>query len=148
MNINPNLTLKSADKTKPVQFYRTVFEQHKVLCNFDHSFIENLLTFSFICWFSGLSVKEKNSLNTVVKVRSKISGIQRRNLGTIWEKQAAEKAKIIISQPDHIMLTEFLLLPSGRRYNVPKSKSNRYAKSFIPSAIKLLNTDPTHFRRI
>ena len=75
-------------------------------------------------------------------------GIQQRNLGTIWEKQAAEKAKIIISQPDHIMLTEFLLLPSGRRYNVPKSKSNRYAKSFIPSAIKLLNTDPTNFRRI
>ena len=46
------------------------------------------------------------------------------------------------------MLTEFLLLPSGRRYNVPKSKSNQYSKSFIPSAIKLLNTDPTNFRRI
>ena len=29
-----------------------------------------------------------------------MNGIQQRNLGTIWEKQAAEKAKIIISQPD------------------------------------------------
>ena len=80
-------------------------------------------------------MKEKNSLNTIVKVRSKISGIQQRDLGTIWEKQAAEKAKIIISQPDHIMSIEFLLLPYGRHYNVPRSKSNQYAKSFIPSAI-------------
>ena len=106
-----------------------------ILCNLYHSFIESLLTFSFICWFSGLSVKEKNSLNTTVKVCSKIIGIQQRNLGRIWEKQAAEKAKRIISQPDHIMSTEFLLLPSGRRYKVPRSKSNRFAKSFIPSAI-------------
>ena len=77
-----------------------------------------------------------------------MTGIQQRNLGTIWLKQAAEKAKMIISQPDHIKSTEFLLLPSGRRYNVPRSKSNWYAKSFIPSAIKLLNSDPTNFRRI
>ena len=43
-----------------------------ILCNFYHSFIESLLTFSFICWFNGLSVKEKNSLNTIVKVCSNI----------------------------------------------------------------------------
>ena len=110
--------------------------------------MESLLTFSFICWFNGLTVKEKNSLNTIFKVCSKIIGIHQRNLGTIWKKQAAEKAKIIISQPDHIMSTKFLLLPFGRRYNVPRSKSNRCAKSFIPSAIKLQNTDPTNFRRI
>ena len=80
---------------------------------------------TFICWCNGLYVKEKNSLNTIVKVCFKIIGIQQRNLGTIWEKQAAEKAKTIISQPDHIMLTEFLLLLSGRRYNLPRSKSNQ-----------------------
>lgn len=75
-----------------------------------------------------LSHTAKSEENTVHGC-SKIIGIQQRNLGTIWEKQAAEKAKIIISQRDHIMSTEFLLLPSGRRYNVPKSKPNRYAKS-------------------
>lgn len=54
-----------------------------ILCNFYRSSIESLLTFSFICWFNGLSMKEKNSLNTVVKICSKIIGVQQRNFGTI-----------------------------------------------------------------
>ena len=33
----------------------------RILSNFYCSFIESLLTFSFICWFSGLTIKEKNS---------------------------------------------------------------------------------------
>lgn len=39
-----------------------------ILCDFYHSFIKSLLTFSFICWFNELSLKDKNSLNRVVKV--------------------------------------------------------------------------------
>ena len=88
-----------------------------------------------------LIIDFKNLLNTIVKVCSKITGIQQRNLGTIWEKQAAEKAKIIISQPDHHVDWVFTVALSS-------SKSNWYAKSFIPSAIKLLNTEPTNFRRV
>lgn len=34
---------------------------------------------------------------------------------------------------------EFSLLPSGRRYVLPDWKTNRFLKSFIPSAIRLLN---------
>lgn len=44
-----------------------------ILSNFYHSFKE---TFSFVCWFNGLSVKDKNSLNSIIKVCSKITGVQ------------------------------------------------------------------------
>lgn len=116
-----------------------------ILCNFYQSFIESLLTFSFICWFNGLSVKDKNSLNGIVKVCSKIIGAQQRDLCYLWEKQVAQKAKGIISQSDHVLSSEFTVMPSGRRYKVPLRRTNRYSKSFVPSAIRLLNTGSSNF---
>ena len=42
------------------------------LTNFYRSFIESLLTFSLICWFNGLTIKDKKSLYGIVNVCSKI----------------------------------------------------------------------------
>ena len=116
----------------------------RILRNFYLSFIESLITFSFICWYNGLTLKDKNSLNGIVKVCSKIIGVRQRDLGSLWEKQVAQKARKILVQPEHILASEFSLMPSGRRYTVPPRKTNRYAKSFIPSAISLLNANTSH----
>lgn len=118
----------------------------RILSNFYCSFIESLLTFSFICWFNGLSIKDKNSLNSIVKVCSKIIGVKQRDLCSLWENQVKKKAKNILSQPDHVLSCQFTVMPSGRRYHVPLRKTNRYSKSFIPSAIRLLNSDSSHFK--
>lgn len=85
-----------------------------------HSFIESLLTFSFICWFYGLSVREKNCLSSIIKVCSKIIGIQLTDslTSSIWKKQVIQKARKVISHPDHILGQEFCLMPSGRRYQL------------------------------
>ncbi|KAJ0066452.1 hypothetical protein NL108_013223 [Boleophthalmus pectinirostris] len=110
-----------------------------ILNNFYHSYIESLMTFSFICWFYGLSVKDKNSLNQIVKVCSKISGVQMEDLASVWRHRVLQKTKAILSQPNHVLHSQFMKMPSGRRYVTPQQKTNRYAKSFIPSAIKILN---------
>lgn len=49
------------------------------LCNFYYCFIESLVTFSFVCWFYGLSIKEKNSLSSIITVCSKIIGLPQEN---------------------------------------------------------------------
>lgn len=41
---------------------------HPVLCSEHISYTDGLLTVSFICWFHGLSLKDGNSPNNVVKV--------------------------------------------------------------------------------
>lgn len=114
---------------------------NKIVCMFYQSFIESLLTFSFICWFDGLCVKDRNSLNSIVKVCSKIIGVRQRDLCSIWEKRVVQKAKRIIDQHDHVLSSEFTLMHSGRHFIAPLRKTNRYSKSFIPSAIRLLNLD-------
>ncbi len=112
-----------------------------ILSCFYHSFIESLLTFSFICWYNGLAVKERNSLNQIVKVCSKIIGVQLKDLGSLWKERVVQKARGIMDQPGHILSSDFSLMPSGRRYLAPPRKTNRYSNSFIPSAIRLLNAE-------
>lgn len=114
-----------------------------IQCLFYKSFIESLLTFSFICWFNALSVRDKNCLNGIVKVCSKIIGVKQEHLSSLWNKRVVKKAKGMIAQHDHILSTEFSLMPSGRRFKAPSRRTNHYSRSFIPSAIRLLNLDPS-----
>ena len=118
----------------------------KILSNFYCSFIESLLSFSSVCWFNSLSLKDKNSLNNIVNICSKIIGKKQRSLCSIWENQIQKKARSILSQPDHVLRSQFTVMPSGRRYQAPVGRTNRYTKSFIPSAIRLLNADGSHFK--
>jgi len=62
-----------------------------------------------------------------------------KNHWTTGLTRAVKKAERILCQPDHALSEEFVVMQSGRRYYVPKRKTNRYANSFIPSAIRLLN---------
>ena len=112
-----------------------------ILCTVYRSYIESLITFSFICWFNGLSVKDRNCLNNIVKICSKITGVKQSDLNTLWQRRVVQKARCLIDQPDHILSSNFALMPSGRRYRAPLCSTNRYSKSFIPSAIRLLNAD-------
>lgn len=41
---------------------------------------------------------------------------------------------------DHFLHPDFSMLPSGCRYRLPKMKNNRYKYSFVPYAIRLLNS--------
>ena len=49
-------------------------------------FIESLLT-----WFNGLSVKNKNSLNQIVRLCSKIIGVQLTDLSVLWKNVWSRK---------------------------------------------------------
>lgn len=51
-----------------------------ILHTFYNTFIERVLSFSFLCWFSALSLKHKNRLQSIVKSCSEITGVSLRNL--------------------------------------------------------------------
>jgi hypothetical protein len=111
----------------------------KILSLFYQSFIESLLTFSFICWFHSLNVKDRNSLNSIVNVCSKIIGVRQRDLASFCDQQILRKTSRIFASADHFLKPEFTLLPSGRRFAIPACRGNRRSKSFVPCAIRLLN---------
>ena len=111
----------------------------KILSLFYKTFIESVLTFSFICWMKNLSVKNKHSLDKIVLLCSKIIGTPERNLSGFYNQQLLRKARSIIACKTHVLSSEFVLLPSGRRFKSPACRSNRCKHSFIPTAVRLLN---------
>ncbi len=62
-----------------------------ILCTVYLSYIESLLTFSFICWFNNLTVRDRNCLNNIVKVCSKIIGMKMPDLNSLKEKRVLQK---------------------------------------------------------
>ena len=104
---------------------------------FYKSFIESVLSFTFICWFHSLGVKNRNSLQRIVRITSKITAEPERDLALFCEQQILRKAHSILTRKDHILNQEFTTLPSGRRH--PICKMNRFKNSFMPVALCLLN---------
>ena len=106
---------------------------------FYSAFIESVLSFSFICCYFHLTVKNKKSLQGVVNTCSNVIGDKQRALTLFCEQQIVRKARSIIANPSHKLNSKFKLLPLGRRYDVRLSRTNRRKFTFVPVAINLLN---------
>lgn len=61
-----------------------------ILCSCYLTFIKSLLTFSFVRWLGGLSVKDRDCLFNIVKVCSEITGAQRNDLCSLWRRKQRE----------------------------------------------------------
>ena len=110
-----------------------------ILTLFYSSFIESVLTFSFICWYFNLSVKNRNNLQKIVSLCSKVIGEQQRDLTLFCERQTLRKAHSILADCEHVLYPEFELLPSRRRFRCPAFKTIRRRHSFVPTAVRILN---------
>ncbi len=57
----------------------------------------------------------------------------------LFEETVNRQAQKIISDPTHVLHSEYQLLPSGRRFRVPMCRLNRFKNSFVPLSFKALN---------
>ena len=144
LNFNSNTDLINSKCQQRLYFLRKLRSldvSTSVLRTFYCSFIESVLTCSFICFYGGLSVQNKNKLNKVVNVSSKIVNERLSGLNELYERRVRAKAVKIESDTSHILASRYELLPSGRRFRTPKFKTIRTQKSFIPMSISLLNAN-------
>ena len=114
-----------------------------ILLTFYHSFIESILTFSFISWFHAISLQDRTRLLSITRVCSKIIGHPVRALSAFCDQQIIHTAHRILHDPSHILHSVFEWLPSGRRLRCPCCRTQRRRATFVPTAIQLLNTDPS-----
>jgi len=103
------------------------------------SYIESVLCFSICCWYGNVNIKHRNSLNGIVNQGSKIIGIKQTGLSYSFDQFVSQKDKIIIADCTHPLFHELKMLLSGILYSMPKLKSNRYRRYFIPTAVRLLH---------
>ena len=106
---------------------------------FYRAFIESIVSFSLVSWFGSLSIKNRNSLNQVVKWSSKLVGESQPNPASLYTRQVQRITESILNHRLHPLHKEFQLLPSGKRFLVPRFKTKRFKNSFVPAAITLKN---------
>lgn len=75
------------DKTLMSMFYR--------------SYVESLLSFSLMCWFNSLNVKNKRSLEIIVNQGSKITGRKQMSVAQLYGREVLGKAHSILSDDSH-----------------------------------------------
>ena len=56
-------------------------------------------------------MKDKNHLQRIVNICSKITGLKQSTLNALYEKQVLRKATKIINDNTHILHNEYVLLP-------------------------------------
>ena len=67
-------------------------------------------------------MKSKNVLNKVVNVCGKVVGDRQEQLSQLYERCVVRKARVIVDDNSHVR-AKHELLPSGRRFRVPKSNT-------------------------
>ena len=111
------------------------------------SLVERVLTFNIVVWYGNLGVKGRAKLARIDGMAEKITGAKRDSLSDLYLTAAEQKTARILDDAKQPLFPQFLKLPSGRRYKVPIARKNVYKKSFIPSAISVLNSQATWYVR-
>ena len=92
-----------------------------------------------MCWFGGLGVENKKVLERVVNICSKVVGEKQMSVNGLYERRVKKKALSVCGDKSHVLSKYYDMLPSGRRYRVPKAKTLRFRNSFIPRSVHFLN---------
>ena len=114
--------------------------EQKVMLLFYHAVLESIIRYGITAWYGNLSVQLKTQLNRLVQQAMKIMNVKNHaSLQTIFEQSIMTQARKIVSDQTHVLHTEYHLLPSGRRFRVPRCRLNRLKHSFIPTSVKIMN---------
>ncbi len=103
------------------------------------AFIESVLSFCMVTWFGNLSLKNRTALGQIVKWAGKLIGETQLSPEALYARQLQRLTGSILADRSHPLYGEFQILPSGRRYAVPRIKTKRYRSSFVPAAILWFN---------
>jgi len=114
------------------------------------NFFNLSITYCISVWFSSCTMAHKNTLQRVINTAQKIIGHPLPSLKDLYSTGCLRRARSILRDSTHPGHRVFQLLPSGRRFRVLKTQTNRPRDSFYNRAIALLNkkcdTIMCHFR--
>ena len=118
---------------------RGLMVNSKILERCYQAYVLSILSFSFMCWFGSLCVKERKRLEGMVSLCGKIVGTNQQTLSNLYNERVRCKAIKIMNDDTHVLSKFFRMLPSGRRLDSYDCKTTRLQKTFIPTAITLYN---------
>ena len=119
---------------------RSFGASRRILLLFFTSVIMSVLQYCSTTWYGCLSVALKSQMLQQLNICSKIVGQPLQELyASTYDNSMLRLAKNITSNTSHVLYSEYRLLPSGRRYEVPLFKKVRLKKYFVHQSTLMLN---------
>uniref|UniRef100_A0A672MN05 Reverse transcriptase domain-containing protein n=1 Tax=Sinocyclocheilus grahami TaxID=75366 RepID=A0A672MN05_SINGR len=112
----------------------------ELLKQFYSAVIESVLCTSITVWFGSATKSDIRRLQRTVRTAERIIGAPLPTLQELYTSRVRKRAQKITLDPSHPSHLLFELLPSGRRYRAPNTRTARHKNSFFPQAIYLMNS--------
>ncbi len=112
----------------------------KLLKQFYSAIIESVLGTSITVWFGSATKSDIRRLQRTVRTAERIIGAPLPTLEELYTSRVRKRAQKITLDPSHPSYPLFELLPSGRHYRAPNTRTARNKNSFFPQAIYLMNS--------
>ena len=115
----------------------------KILQMFYTAVIGSVLTFGMSCWGGNLSKQDKGRLDKLIRKAGGVIGRKQDDLGTLHDRVVIRKYHKIMSDNTHPLREEFESRKTERsnRFRLPATRTTRYKQSFIPTAIRMHNSN-------
>ncbi|XP_057207383.1 RAC serine/threonine-protein kinase isoform X2 [Triplophysa rosa] len=111
----------------------------ELLTQFYSVAIQSVLCTSITVWYGSATKSDLRRLQRTVRSAEKIIGAPLPTLQDLYDSRVKNRARKIIIDSTHPAHKLFDLLPSGRRFRAPNTRTSRHRSSFFPQAISLLN---------
>ena len=146
LNFSLHVDAQIRKANKRVYCFR-VMKKLKVDCNimvlFYNATIASILMYAGAAFYGMLTKQTRNILSKPMKVCKRLLLNEYQNQldsnENLYNQQLKQLANKIVNDELHPLSTNFVKLPSGRRYRVPRIRTNRFKNTFVPKAINSLN---------
>ncbi|KAL0175519.1 hypothetical protein M9458_027849, partial [Cirrhinus mrigala] len=99
----------------------------ELLKQFYSAIIESVLCTSITVWFCSATKSDLRRLQAIVRTAERIIGAPLSTLQELYSSRVRKRAQKITLDPSHPSHHLFELLPSGRRYRAPNTRTNSYS---------------------
>ena len=104
--------------------------------------ISSVLDFGAVCWNGNISKRDRDRVEKFIRKASGVVGKRQETFTQRQEHRLLTKIQTILADMTHPLRPEVDKYKTDRsnRFRAPRTKTTRYRNSFIPSAIRIFNS--------
>lgn len=111
----------------------------EILKLFYNTFVQSVILYGFLAWYSVCAKQNQNSLERICKHAMRICGGQIDTIENTYAERQQKKMTKIMKDASHPLWEYFEYLPSGVRLRMTSNRTERFKQSFVPNCIMHFN---------
>ena len=129
---------KSIQRIHHLRLLHNIRVDTKIMSLFYSSIVQTVLSFNIVTWFGSANKKDERKLCKIIRIARRM-GVETKCLLDLYNQACDRMTVKIMNDLQHPLNNKYVYLRSGKRLCVPKHRTSRYGRTFVPSSIKLFN---------